>query len=240
MDKMKETVKPSMDRTRRQLIIGAGLTPLVVTLHSAKVFGQDLAAGSPSGAAPFSGVIEGSLGPDGQTPGNASTEVELYNLIASGNCPEEVYNYYGQAGHSTGDFASYSVDWEYGNHGTMGEGTPYAWTYEYEKPFVDSVMEYQKACRLVANATTALTGNSLDNVPMPTDADIANASLMPLPQGTQDVGCFELVQDAAESLDLQALASNFNAAATSYNEAHQARTDDGFVPVQLLNLANFT
>jgi len=224
---MKETVKPSMDRTRRQLIIGAGLTPLVVTLHSAKVFGQDLAVGSPSGAAPFSGVLEGSVGPNGQ-PGSASTEVELYNLIASGNCPEEVYNYYGLNGHvASGSFDAYSVVWGYGITGTLG------WTPDYEKVFVENFEDYQKACKDVSYAiaviNAALDADGLTNLTAP---NVTGVALLPLPDGAGDRGCFELFRMAEGKLE--ALVVEYNTAANNYNS--KMHTVDGFVEIPLISI----
>jgi len=224
MDKMKETVKPSMDRTRRQLIIGAGLTPLVVTLHSAKVFGQDLAVGSPSGAAPFSGVIEGSVGPNGQ-PGDASTEVELYTLIASGNCPENVSNYYGGNGSASGSFSDYSITWDYGPEGTI------AWTPDYEKPFVLSFEKYQKACSDVAAAISAinnaLSNDVLVNVIAP---DVAGVALMPIPDVNNAVGCYELTKMADGKLE--DLVVEYNTAANNYNAEMRGVKD--FVEIALI------
>lgn len=226
MDKMKETVKPSMDRTRRQLIIGAGLTPLVVTLHSAKVFGQDLAVGSPSGAAPFSGVIEGSIGPDGQTPGNASTEVELYNLIASGNHPE-IGNYYGNVGHiEIGSIEDGNLTWCF-YEGGMGDNTPRTWTRDYETPYVENVNAYIAICKKIKDATDAISGDMIDSVTFPSSADVLDAELIPLPDGAEDVGCFKLVNEAKSYWDLETLVTNYNNAVDAYNGQH---SEDSAIP----------
>ncbi len=233
MDKMKETVKPSMDRTRRQLIIGAGLTPLVVTLHSAKVFGQDLTVGSASGAAPFSGVIEGSLGPDGQTPGNASTEVALYNLIASGNHPE-IGNYYGNIGRiESGSIESGYLTWQY-YEGGMGDNTPRTWTRDYETPYVENVEAYIAICKKIQDATDAISGNNIDGVTFPSSADVLNAELIPLPDGAdENVGCFKLVNEAKSYWNLETLVTNYNNAVDAYNGQHSE--DSAFVAIPRLN-----
>ncbi len=86
MDKKNETTKPILNHKRRQLLIGAALTPVVMTLHSAKVFAQDgtLHEGV-SGPAPFSGAIRGSAGME-SSGGTIETENALYTAICtSGN-----------------------------------------------------------------------------------------------------------------------------------------------------------
>ncbi len=103
METKTETGKSSMNRGRRQLLIGAGLAPMVVTLHSAKVFGEDLTVGSLSGAAPFSHAIIGS-GNNEFGEGTADTEMALYTRICdtSGDTQNTLINYYGEQGKSAG------------------------------------------------------------------------------------------------------------------------------------------
>ena len=232
MNKNIETGKPVMNRTRRQLLIGAGLTPLVVTLHASKVSAQELVE-SVSGAAPFSGVIQGSVGPDG-TPGSEDTELALYRALESNT---ELQAYYGNMGSGTNDGTNYT--WEYGA-ANIGNGNPGNWTPEYEKRFWEPVKEYQLAVNEILNAANdikAAADNGIQAVALTSDPvteTIKNdlAAVDAITPKDVSVGVFGIVNPALEYLPAkyEDAKEEYRDAVTSFNNSLASsaqQVDDG-------------
>lgn len=146
MDKKNETTKPILNHKRRQLLIGAALTPVVMTLHSAKVFAQDgtLHEGV-SGPAPFSGAIRGSAGME-SSGGTIETENALYTAICtSGNAT--LADYYGSIGQNgsvptqLSDFQGWSSSSAFRWQSSNSTGSV-NWTPRYEAMLVAAVDQY--------------------------------------------------------------------------------------------------
>lgn len=219
METKTETGKSSMNRGRRQLLIGAGLAPMVVTLHSAKVFGQDLNPGNPSGLAPYSGVINGSLDVNGN-PGNESTEKALYEAIwadTSGKLTE----YYGLVGTPSGDplVPNSSIHaWEVGITGKYGGQTPSTWTRDYETTYIKYVTDvYDVINSIYADAanpgTTAITKLEFENrIATAKDALISKCAEL-----NSDKGIFGWLKAAEEAWQ-----TDFNNAYDAYVVAFNA------------------
>lgn len=172
----KETSKPRINRVRRQLLLGAGLAPVVVTLHAAKVFAaDDLKAASLSGAATYSGAIAKSGFNDTRKAGD-EIEQELYVAVCNNanerNMGMDEQQYYGAPGTaSNGDTTSYGgaaiqlLAWTLGTEeGAIG------WTKEYEERFSVPTLEFEAKVKTLADALVVVnTYNALS------DADKAAA-----------------------------------------------------------------
>lgn len=203
METKTETGKSSMNRGRRQLLIGAGLAPMVVTLHSAKVFGQDLPVGNPSGAAPFSGVIEGSVGRDG-SPRGQSSEVALYEAIgndanAKPNGKYTLQEYYGGIGQAklysnVTDFVFTKSDWSY-DDGMI------AWTKSYEQPFVKAVSDFDDGTATIYVAIKERVRLNDDTVLSDDGTNLKN-QLPPQHQSSSNLGVYAYVHHAINMRNL--------------------------------------
>ena len=241
MNKNIETGKPVMNRTRRQLLIGAGLTPLVVTLHASKVSAQELVE-SVSGAAPFSGVIQGSVGPDG-TPGSEDTELALYRALESNT---ELQAYYGNMGTGTNDGTNYT--WEYGA-ANIGNGNPGHWTPEYEKRFWEPVEEYQLAVNEILNAANdikAAADNGIQAVALTSDPvteTIKNdlAAVDAITPKDVSVGVFAIVNPALTNLPIlyETAKTKYSEAVTYFNNSlasYAQQVDDGITRAEITSI----
>ncbi|MDO4571188.1 MAG: hypothetical protein Q4D38_12440 [Planctomycetia bacterium] len=163
MKSSQEGKKTSVNRVRRQLLIGAGAAPLFVTLRAATANAANW--GVASGAAPVSGVLQASAALDGGT-GTATTEDELYRLISGESTnfgvfsgtqrsQESLKSYYGVAGSGsvsrgssqTGilpndDPVTYYVvtcEWTLGQPGTLADGSENLFVPNYETRKLSSV-----------------------------------------------------------------------------------------------------
>lgn len=215
METKNESGKPGMNRKRRQLLLGAGLAPVVMTLHSAKVFGQELQGGNPSGAAPFSGAIQGSVNVN-NVEGTTETERKLYELIANDgtNAPNgkvTLVDYYGSIGSGTSSpYASWSA-WDTAEDGQI------QWTTRYENTFAPAVNDFKAHIDTIYAAITAQTQFDQATVAaykleeadltVPTGADTA-------------IGIFKYVNDA-KSLLSEAVGA-YNLMVDAYNSADPA------------------
>ena len=240
MNKNIETGKPVMNRTRRQLLIGAGLTPLVVTLHASKVSAQELVE-SVSGAAPFSGVIQGSVGPDG-TPGSEDTELALYRALESNT---ELQAYYGNMGSVTSD----GTNWEYGA-ANIGNGNPGNWTPEYEKRFWEPVEKYQLAVNEILNAANnikraadaGIQAVALTSDPVTETIKNDLAAVKAITPSGVSVGVFFIVNPVAlEDLPDKYVEAKvaYNAAVTDYNSRlspSDGSGDDGITRTEITSI----
>lgn len=147
MEKKIEDSKPILNRTRRQLLVGAALTPVVMTLHSAKVYADVTLAEGHSGPAPFSGAIAGSANINGTT-GNQETELKLYSIIVAED--EAANKYYGYKGNpnitSTALTQSQILGWS-GNEWSFSSDstTKMQWTQGFEARFVTPINDYMSA-----------------------------------------------------------------------------------------------
>ncbi|MBE6428833.1 MAG: hypothetical protein E7028_09725 [Planctomycetaceae bacterium] len=241
MNKNIETGKPVMNRTRRQLLIGAGLTPLVVTLHASKVSAQELVE-SVSGAAPFSGVIQGSVGPDG-TPGSEDTEHALYLALESNT---ELQAYYGNMGSGTNDGTNYT--WEYGA-ANIGNGNPGNWTPEYEKRFWEPVEEYQLAVNEILNAAndikaaadTGIQAVALTSDPVTETIKNDLAAVDAITPKDVSVGVFAIVNPALTSLPTlyETAKTKYSEAVTYFNNSLASsaqQVDDGITRTEITSI----
>lgn len=161
MEKKIEDSKPILNRSRRQLLVGAALTPVVMTLHSAKVFADGTLAEGHSGPAPFSGAIRGSAGME-TTGGTIDTENALYTALCTSEERQTLQDYYGgvgQTGSSSptqlSDFLGWtaadtnSYRWQYSSStGSVN------WTQRYEAMLVAAIDQYLTSEAMIANITT--------------------------------------------------------------------------------------
>lgn len=165
MDKKNETTKPILNHKRRQLLIGAALTPVVMTLHSAKVYADGIldTRQGVSGAAPYSGAIRGSAGME-NSGGTIETENALYSAICNGEesphgpALADYYGSFGQNGSEPtqlSDFLGWTASetnsfrWQYSS--STGRVN---WTQRYEAMLVDAIDKYVTSETMVANITT--------------------------------------------------------------------------------------
>lgn len=235
MNKDIETGKSAVNRTRRQLLIGAGLTPLVVTLRASRVSAQELIE-SVSGAAPFSGAIQGSVGPDG-TPGSENTEMALYRLLTE---KQDLQRYYGNMGSGSSSTTTLgtgtSYDWTYGS-ATSGNGNPGSWTPSFEARFWEPVKDYQVAVAEIEERTTAIRtavvehtqATALENNPM-TDSIVKALEDLENHLPADAVGVFEIVNDAVANLPARydSAKEKYRIAVNDFNNmVDNSSTDEG-------------
>ncbi len=234
METKTETRKPGINRVRRQLLLGAGLAPVVVTLHAAKVFAAGELDGKAgvSGIAPFSGVIEGSTTAQG-TPANAEAEPALYKAIHDETVDgSPLANYYGGIGSSSGTYAKGGthVTWSYNNAST-DDSRPGDWSQNFEAPFVAKVEEFQLAIDDIYTKADSTFGLTTD----PVLAVIAELDLM-MTDNSEDFGVYEYVNSARSTGG--ALNTAYLNAKTYYNQAAVAANtaagknvgDEGYIP----------
>jgi len=244
MEKKIETSKPILNRTRRQLLLGAGLTPVVMTLHAAKVMADEGLHENPSGLAPFSGALKASayMTADGVTSqGTDASELLLYKAICN-NTDTRLRPYYGSIGNGNADPANTITAWSYGEKGTMGAGTPGNWTEEYEKNYVGSVnttyMTETNVTSLnsIREAIAKLAANErevVEQTTVNTLKDAESSSGLPsitIPEGAAGFGVFKYITNAKGLLS--GLVSSFNTAAATYNhnQGDLKSGDVGYVP----------
>lgn len=152
MEKKIEDSKPILNRSRRQLLVGAALTPVVMTLHSAKVFADGTLQHGISGPAPFSGAIRGSDALE-STGGTIETENALYTaIITSGN--SSYADYYGSVGNSGTNPTNLAAfqNW------TASDSNQYRWEYNTDTGRVNWTQRYE--AMLVAPVDDYIMGHS--------------------------------------------------------------------------------
>ncbi|MCR5164022.1 MAG: hypothetical protein K6C40_08410 [Thermoguttaceae bacterium] len=164
MEKKIEDSKPILNRTRRQLIIGAALTPVVMTLHSAKVFADGTLQEGISGPAPYSGAVRGSAGME-SSGGTIETENALYTHIC-GPSSGTLADYYGRVGDygsepdELSDFLNWSESstcrWQFNNT----ETGKIDWTRRYEAMIVAAIDDYITGLSTAINTLASATWQS--------------------------------------------------------------------------------
>lgn len=229
MDKKNETTKPILNHKRRQLLIGAALTPVVMTLHSAKVFAQDADGMNPSGLAPYSAVLIGSAGLN-STSGTEQSECTLYETIVNTQ-DARLCAYYGKNGTGTASdvatLASSGCGWSFNS-----EESNLQWTQEYERKFMPNISDYATAVLQIQAAADVTdfvpqgwtdTSNPVYNI-----GTKANLEDQILSTATKTLGVFAFVCEAKFTIDTAYLAAvqKYNAQIAQWNTAHES--DDGF------------
>lgn len=213
MEKKIEDSKPILNRTRRQLLMGAALTPLVMTLHSAKVFAQEADGMNPSGLAPYSAVLIGSAGLN-NGGGNDDTECALYNQIANSSSDNRVNAYYGYPGSGSVSQSNWNslltsdCGWSFDSRDSHLK-----WTQSYEAKFLPAVKAYATAVSEIDAAASEVPFTpSLSSDPVTALGDDVNLESN-LPSGAdKNSGIFKFVCDAKEVLD-----AIYSSAKAAYN-----------------------
>ena len=229
MEKKIEDSKPILNRTRRQLLMGAALTPVVMTLHSAKVFAQDADGMNPSGLAPFSAVLIGSAGLN-NAGGTEQSECTLYETIVSTQ-DDRLCAYYGKNGSGTASdvatLATSGCGWSFNS-----EESNLQWTQEYERKFMPNIQDYATAVleiQTVANAIQFIPASWTDtNNPVYNIGTKANLEDQIPSTASKGLGVFAFVCGAKFTIDTAYLAAvqSYNSQIAQWNTAHES--DDNF------------
>lgn len=229
MEKKIEDSKPTLNRTRRQLLVGAALTPVVMTLHSAKVFAQDADGMNPSGLAPYSAVLIGSAGLN-STSGTEQSECTLYETIVNTQ-DARLCAYYGKNGTGTASdvatLASSGCGWSFD---TTVESN-LQWTQEYERKFMPNISDYATAVLQIQAAANAVpftpatwtdTSNPVYNI-----GTKANLEDQILSTASKTLGVFAFVCEAKSVIDTAYVAAvqSYNAKIEQWNIDHQSDSD---------------